>query len=213
MPRRAGLIRSFLTGRGPDAIPAAQRIITPKGGLDFAAIERVSPPLKGLSHKVSRGILGYLFGVKPLTVYQQRIRQGGMFGPGGVIGGSLALSKDVADAYAQGGARNAFLRHPIAFPAEVAERALLVGAPLYAAQKAMQNDDVGGALREGLRGGAYVAAGPFGLVGSKAVYKATGLIPGALDQIIPRIRESQGRSLRPYSDPQNFVFPQELYRS
>lgn len=211
--RAAGLVQSLLMGHGPQVIDAGKRLVSPAGAvLDEVLKAKRTPPTGAVSN-----ILGetkrLLVGERPGEILSQRMDQGGLFGKGGVIRGSMAYHPDFVNALSQRGLGSAIKEHPKRFIGGTMNNAFGVGFPLAAAIPAALDGDA-----EGLGGaaGQFVGnalTGPMGLVGNTVGFSGGEAIGRAITRAVGRHAGSgrlQNMQEQPMPEDQAYQQPEQV---
>ena len=160
-------LRHALLGRGRAALTAASRaapIITETGAyIAKEAPELTNPTILDRLKQVGLNAKGLIGGEQPIDVWKQRFAQGGVFGRGGLMHGSMAFSPEVYNHIKTHGWRSALKNKPGALLGNLSNPALTVAVPAYAAYRAKQRGEgIGGIVGETI---GYGVGAPFGVAG------------------------------------------------
>lgn len=165
-----GLFRRLFFGAGSSAVPTAGRLVTPGGGLMQKTIEGLykGPTLKSMwADKSLKGVGSWAkdvtWGTAPVTVLKQRLAQGGVFGKGGVLRGTLAPSKEFGDEIARHGLGKAILHNPGKALGYGVGTGFTLGFPAYGVASDISSGDYKHIPMSIASGLAWPIAEPFGL--------------------------------------------------
>lgn len=163
-----GLLKSLFVGRGANSIPQAQRVISPTGAKTFSFTRDHNDTLSSAARKY----LQYkLFGGKPLSVLHQRMRQGGVFGEGGLVRGPYAFSPEFENIVNTRGLKDAVLERPWDATKNLAMRGVSLGIPAAGIINSFKENDPRQLLDTAADAATWTLASPFGLVGGPLAYK------------------------------------------
>lgn len=163
-----GHIEKLLVGAGRaavEALPEASRAVEASG----FAMPRINPGSSFWQRRLN-GTSDFLFGYRPIETVKQRFAQGGLFGRGGILRGSLAFHPDFEKVRAEHGLLAAVKAQPMHAFTGALGNTFTTGIPAYAAYKHhQQGQPIGRDIVEGLT---FTAAQPFMLATTPILHAA-----------------------------------------